>query len=139
MENLGGLVKLIDKEFGEMVKNGKFRSKEDVELVYKMIDIVKDAYCVWDYEAKMGGDYSEYSDYPMNSYTYEGDSYSRGRSMPRNRMGQFTSREGYNRGNYPRADAKSEYLDHLYAAMQSATDERTRDQIQRMIHDMEQQ
>ena len=132
MENLEGIVKLIDKEFGEMIRNGKFRSKDDVELVYKMIDIVKDAYCVWDYEAKLDGDYSERSNYPMDSYSYNR------RNMPRNKMGQYTSREGY-RGDYSRDNAKSEYLDHLYAAMESAGDSRTRDQIQRMIHEMEQQ
>lgn len=130
MENLEGMIKLVDKEFGEMIRNGKFRSKDDVDLVYKMMDIVKDGYEVMECENKLYGGYSE--DYSYNN----GNSYARGRSMPRNNMGRFTSRDsGWD---YPRADAKSEFMNHLYAAMQSASDDHTRDQIQRMIHNMEQ-
>ena len=136
MENLEAIVKLVDKEFGEMARNGKFRSKDDVELVYKMIDIVKDVYCVWDYENKLDGGYSEYGYYP---YENNGNSYARGRNMPRNRMGQFTSREGSYRGNYSRTDATSKYLDELYEMMNNAPNEAMRSHFQKMIQEMEQQ
>ena len=141
MENLKGVVDLVDREFGEIVRNGKFRSKDDVELVYKMIDIVKDAFCIWDYEDKMNNGYSEYG-YAMTAYPYDGgrNSYARGRNMPpRNNMGQFTSRDGYRGGNYSRADAKSEFIDQLYALVQNAPDENLRNRAQVMIHEMEQQ
>lgn len=135
MENLEGMIKLVDKEFGEMVRNGKFRSKDDVDLVYKMMDIVKDGFEVMECENKLYGGYSEGYGYPYDGYN-NGNSYARGRSMPRNSMGRFTSREpGWD---YSRTDAKSEFMNHLHAAMQSATDDHTRDQIQRMIRDMEQ-
>lgn len=141
MENLYGIIRLIDNEFGEMVRNGRFRNKEDIELVYKMIDIVKDIYCVWDYESKMDRGYSEYSNYPMNTYYNDnGNSYARGRSMPRNSMGQFTSRDSSYRGvNYSRADAKSNFIDQLYTIVQNAPDEHLREKAQMMIHEMEQQ
>lgn len=140
MRHLEGILDLIDKEFGDMVQAGKFRNKDDIELAYKMVDIAKDVYCIWDYEDNMDNGYSEYGNYPMN-----GNSYARGRAMPRNSRGQFTSREGsYNgrnsyRGNYSRADAKSEFIDQLYDMMDSAPDEHTRDRIQKMIREMEQQ
>lgn len=149
MENLSGVVRLVDKEFGEMVQNGKFRSKDDVELVYKMMDIVKDAYCIWNYESEMEDGYSEYGNYP-----YE-NSYARGRSMKRNSMGQFTSREGntgyrggssynnsynYGRGkNYSRANAKEEYIDNLREMMDNAPNEQMRNHFQRMIDEMMEQ
>lgn len=148
MENLMAMVELVDREFGEMKKNGKFRSKDDVELVYKMMDIVKDAFQAMKCENEIFGGYSETGMYPM--YPYEGNSYARGRSMPRNSMGQFTSREGsynygYNGGNsyrgmnYSRADAKSEFLEHLYSMMDNAPNEQIRASMQKMVHEMEQQ
>ena len=151
MENLLGMVQLIDKEFGEIIRNGKFRGKDEIDSVYKMMDIVKDAFCVWDYEAKMNGGYSEYGYnyiYPMTDYPYENGnsytSYARGRSMPRNRMGQFTSREGgyngssYRDMNYSRTDAKSDFMNQLRAVVQNAPDEHLREYAQSMIHEMEQ-
>lgn len=148
MEHIDGLLGLIDREFAEMEQNGKFRSRDEVELAYKMMDIVKDAseYC----EKEMGleDDYSEY--YPMTGRYSMGNgmNYARG-SMRRNSMGQF-SREGssyrnsyeptYNSGRslgYSRTDAKQEYIDQLYKMMDSAPDEQTRQHIQRMIQDME--
>lgn len=151
MENLMAIVELVDKEFGEMKKNGKFRSKDDVELVYKMMDVVKDAYQAMKCENELFGGYSEYGMYPMNNYPYEnGNSYARGRYMPRNNVGQFTSREGsynygynggnqYRNGNYSMTDAKSEFVDHLYSMMQNAPNEQIRDRMQKMIHEVEQQ
>lgn len=146
MENLMAMVELVDREFGEMKKNGKFRSKDDVELVYKMMDIVKDAFQAMKCENEIFGGYSETGMYP--TYPYEGNSYARGRSMPRNSMGQFTSRDGgygydtnnsYRGMNYSRTDAKSEFLDHLYSMMNNAPTEQMRDRMQKMIHEMEQQ
>lgn len=148
MENLMAMVELVDREFGEMKKNGKFRSKDDVDLAYKMMDIVKDAYEAMKCEDEMFGGYSE-EQYPYNGYS-NGGSYARGRSMPRNSMGQFTSRDGsygygYNNGSsyrgvtYSRADAKSEFLDHLYSMMNEAPNEQIRDRMQKMVHEIEQQ
>ena len=42
MEHLNGILKLVDNEFGAIEQNGKFRSREEIESVYKLIDIAKD-------------------------------------------------------------------------------------------------
>ena len=141
MQHLEGLLKLADREFGKMEQNGEFRNKDEIETVYKLIDIVKDVYCIWDYENNMQmGDYSEYGQYP-NNYAYD-NSYARS-NVKRNSMGQY-SRDGMmnnypsRRMNYLRTDAKEEFINQLRDLMGDAPDDRTREHIQRMIHDMEQ-
>ena len=141
MQHLEGLLKLADREFGKMEQNGEFRNRDEIETVYKLIDIVKDVYCIWDYETKMQmDDYSEYGQYPDN-YVYD-NSYARG-NVKRNSMGQY-SRDGMmnnypgRRMNYSRTDAKEEFINQLRDLMGDAPDDRTREHIQRMIHDMEQ-
>ena len=75
LEHLDGVLSLIDREFGEMEQNGKFRNKEDVEILYKMMDIAKDAAEICEKQMEMNGGYSEYG-YPVygNSY-YDGKNY----------------------------------------------------------------
>ena len=85
MEHLEGLVKLAGNEIKAIVENGKFRSREEIDSAYKLIDIIKDAHCIWEYE----DDESEYSEdgrsydgsYRGRSYRsgYTGNSYARGR------------------------------------------------------------
>ena len=133
MRHLEGILDLIDKEFGDMIQAGKFRNKDDIELAYKMIDIAKDIYCIWDYEEGMDDGYSENSNYPMTSYR-NGASYARGRGMPRNMRNTVSYR-----GNYSRNDAKTEFINQLYGMMDNAPDERTREHVQKMIREMEQQ
>ena len=144
MKHLDGVLRLVDKEFNEMEQNGKFRSKDDVELAYKLIDIAKDVYCIWEYENKMQDGYSEYGQYPNENYGYN-NSYARnGSMMNRNSRGQFTSREGSydgyssRRRGYSRGDAREEFINQLRDLMEDAPDDRTREHVQRMIHDMEQ-
>lgn len=144
MEYLEGMIKLVEREFGEMTQNGKFRNRDDVEIAYKLMDIAKDAFCIWKYEEEMqeGNDYSEYG----RSYGYNsGNSYARGMNVRRNSLGQY-SREGndsyntYGRSRslgYSRTDAKEEYMNNLYAMLDNAPDKKTHDHVQRMIHEME--
>ncbi len=152
MNHLEGLLRLIDSEFGAIENNGKFRSKDEIEYVYKLIDIAKDVYCIWDYEESMGDDYS------MNSYrgtSYDDEySHARGRGSGANRYndGRYApySREGgrsyegnsyrnsYRRNGYSRDDGKEEYMENLREMMQNAPDENTRQGIQRMINQMSQ-
>ena len=133
MQHLEGLLKLADREFGKMEQNGEFRNRDDIETVYKLIDIVKDIYCIWDYESKMQMEPDDYA------YT---NSYARG-NVKRNSMGQY-SRDGmYNgysnrRMGYSRGDAKEEFINQLRDLMGDAPDDRTREHVQRMIHDLEQ-
>lgn len=119
------------QEAGEV----SYASKDDMS---SLIGIVKDVYCIWDYETKMQMD--GYSEYPDN-YAYD-NSYARG-NVKRNSMGQY-SRDGMmnnypsRRMNYSRADAKEEFINQLRDLMGDAPDDRTREHVQRMIHDMEQ-
>ena len=131
MENLEGLLELVDKEFGTMVHNGKFRNFDEIELAYKLIDIAKDIFCVWSYEEKMDSGYSE-NGYSMTDYPHT-------RSYPSNRGTNLHTSYGYRRGmTYSRADAREEFMNNLRDLLGSAPDEKTRNHVQRMINEMEQ-
>lgn len=142
MKHLDGLLKLADNEFEAIEKNGKFRSREEIDSVYRLVDIVKDIYCVWKYEDEMDDGYSESYDGSYGNRSYRGSSYDdgmsyargRGRNAKRDSMGRYASRD---RG-YSRADANGEYIEELRDLMHSAPDEQTRQSIQRMITQMEQ-
>lgn len=168
MENLDKLLEMTDAEFGAIAKNGKFKSREEIDSVYKLMDIAKDIYCVWQYEDDMeGGGEDEMSYARGGSYargdrrggrrdmrggrsyrgSYDGSyddgmmdgvggSYARGRgrNAKRDSMGRY-SREG----GYSRADGKQEYIEHMREMMMDAPDEQTRQSIQRMISEMENQ
>lgn len=147
MEHLDGILKLVDSEFEAVEKNGKFRSREEIDSVGKLVDIVKDIHCIWEYED--GEESGEYSgaymyDRGMNrmnrggSYN-DGGSYARGRrNARRDSMGRY-SRNSYRGGmdGYSRAD-KQEYIESLRDMLDSAPDEQTRQSIKRMIDQMEQ-
>lgn len=150
MNSIEGILKLADAEFEAIVKNGKFRSREEIDSAYKLMDIVKDAHCIWKYEEEEASGYSEEGSY-RGGYGYDdGMSMARGRGRGANRYadGRYapTSRRGsydgsYRGGrgmNYSRADAKQEYIEELRGMMDSAPDEQTRQSIQRMIQQMEQ-
>lgn len=133
MEHLEGILKLVDSEFGAIESNGKFRSREEIDSVYKLMDIAKDVYCIWKYEDGED-DYSENYSYGR-SYPSRGMVYDGGRSYARGR-GRNARRDGM--GRYSRDDGKQEYIENLREMMQDAPDENTRQSIQRMIHQMEQ-
>lgn len=142
MEHLDGLLKLVDNELDAINKNGKFRSREEIDSVYKLVDIAKDVYCIWEYED--GGE--EYSE-GMGSYRdgrvyrgggYDGGSYARGRgrNARRDSMGRYSRGGGYRNDGYSRG-GKQEYIENLRDMMEDAPDEQTRQNIQRMIQQME--
>lgn len=146
MKSIEGILKLADNEFNAIVQNGKFRSREEIDSVYKLMDIVKDAHCIWKYEEEEEGGYSEDGRSYRDNYGYD-DGMSmargRGRNARRDSMGRYSRDDGYGyRGgrsmNYSRADAKQEYIDNLHEMMMTAPDDQTRQSIQRMIQQMEQ-
>lgn len=96
MEHLEGLLHLIDKELAVIEANGEFRGRDEIESVYKLIDIAKDVHEIW----KCEDEEDEYSGAMMrDSYAY-----ARGRGQNRDRMGRY-SRNSYRRGGgYSRAD-----------------------------------
>lgn len=116
MKHLDGLLALVSNEIGSVEQNGKFRSREEIDSVYKLIDIAKDIFCIWEYESKLDDD----------RYTY---------GAKRDRIGRYSRDTGYR--NYSRGDAKQEYVDKLYDLMQNSPDDQTRQSIQHMIQQME--
>lgn len=152
MNSIEGILKLVDNEFEAINKNGKFRSREEIDSVYKLMDIVKDAHCIWQYE----DDESEYSETGMSydrggrsgrimSYD-DGQSYARGRgrNARRDSMGRYSRNDGmggrsYRGYGYSRDDGKQEYIENLRDMMENSPDEPTRQSIMKMIQQLEQQ
>lgn len=135
MEHLEGILRLTDDELGAVVRNGKFRSRDEIESVYQLIDIAKDIYCIWEYEDGEDDGYSRDGDYSMRyRRMYDGTSYARGRgrNAKRDSMGRYAKEyRGYSRGGH------EEYIENLRELMEDAPDEETRQSIHRMIQQME--
>lgn len=135
MEHLDGILKLVGNELEAVKNNGKFRSRDEIDSVYKLIDIAKDIYCIEDMEEDEG---SSYGYYPRS---YNDGSYARGRrNARRDSMGRY-SREGSYRDDrmmrgYSR-DGREEYIDTLRSMMEDAPDEQTRQSMKRMIDSMQ--
>lgn len=167
MENLDKLLEMTDAEFGAIAKNGKFKSREEIDSVYKLMDIAKDIYCVWEYEEAMEGGEDEMSYARGGSYdrgdrrggrrdmrggrsyrgSYDG-SYDDGMmdgmggsyARGRGRNARRDSMGRYSReGGYSRADGEEEYISEMRRMMEDAPNEKTRMGIQRMISEMENQ
>ena len=149
MKSIEGILKLADAEFSAIVNNGKFRSREEIDSVYKLVDIVKDIHCIWAYEEDEEDGYSEDGSYRGGSYRGSYDdgmsmARGRGRGAKRDSMGRYSRDDGYGyRGGrgmgYSRGDAKQDYIEDLREMMNSAPDQQTRQSIQRMIDQMESQ
>lgn len=134
MDTFDGILDVSCKELDQIVRSGKYRSREDVDTAYKLIDIVKDVYTIW---AMEDGGYSG-DDY-TGSGSYRG-SYNRGgsyASYPRGR-GRYSSRSDGRRYGYSRHD-KEEFADGLRELMDQAPDEQTRQSINRMLSQLDQE
>ena len=148
MENLEKMIELVDAEFGSVAKNGKFRSREEIESVYQLMDIAKDAFCIMEYESDIGEDDMSYNYSNRNGgrMMYRGNSYDdgsyargRGRNAKRDSMGRYSREGSYRDGSYrgySRGDGKEEFMENLRSMMEEAPDEKTRQDIQRMIQQM---
>ena len=144
MEQLEGLLILVENEIEAINKNGKFKSREEIDSVYKLVDIVKDSMEIFCMEDDMNGDsYDDGMSYERGR-RYDGMSYARGRrNARRDERGRY-SRDGYmdsyNDGRsmrgYSRADSKEDYKNQLRMMMEDAPDENTRQNIKRMIDSM---
>lgn len=142
MENVEKIMKLADAEFGAIVQNGKFKSREEIDSVYKLMDIVKDGYEVMSCEDEMYGEsYDDGYGHSMRGNYDGGMSYARGRrNVRRDSMGRY-SRDGrsYRGNSYERGysrDGKEEYKEQLMDMMDNAPDENTRQGIKRMLDSM---
>ena len=129
--DIGELYKVEDivfKEIKTITDNGKFRSREEIDNVYKLVDILRDIKCFED------EGYSEYDNRYDNQYdgrSYEGRSYRRRRDS----MGRYAS-EGSYRRRYSRDEDKGDFKEELERLLKSAPDEQTERNIQRMINDI---
>ena len=130
MKHLDAMLNLADKEFEVFEKNGKFRSREEIDTVYKLVDLVKDVYCIWKYEEEDPSMSMEsYRGSRNNSYdgnSYGGNSYDGSYARRRDSMGRYSSDSG-----------KEEYARQLRSMAEEAPDERTRSAISRMAREIE--
>ena len=125
MDSLEGILRIADNELNSIVKNGKFRSREEIESAEKLVKMAQKIYCIWEYED--GGNYSER--YPYG----DGTSYTRG-GRRRDSMGRYSRNGGYGRtGGY---STHGDFAEELRSMMDDAPDEQTRQSIQRMLDQM---
>lgn len=86
MKALDKLMDMAEREFDSMSKTGQFRSKDDIEMAYKLVDIVKDITTI---NAMEDGGYSEeYRGNPYRNSYRDGNSY---RNQRRDSMGRYAS------------------------------------------------
>ena len=125
MKSLDKILRMADTELDSIAANGKFRSREEVESVEKLIKTAKEIYCIWEMEE---GEDESYSAGPRRIYRDGRDEYSaRGRrNARRDSMGRY--RDGY---------ADHGYADKLRELMDTAPDEQTRNTIRRMMESMD--
>lgn len=144
MEHLEGILKLADKELEAIINNGKFRSRDEIDSVYKLVDIAKDINEIWCMEDDMDGESYDDGMRSMRGSYNDGISYARGRrNARRDSQGRYSRdyRGSYNDGRSYRGysrDGKEEYVEQLRDMMENAPDSETRQSIQRMITQMEQ-
>ena len=144
MEHFDKLMSLVENEIEAINRNGKFKSREEIDSVYKLVDIAKDIECMNRWEEEMDGesydDGMSYRGRSMRSYD-DGMSYARGRrNARRDSQGRY-SRDGrsYRGNSYERGysrDGKDEYKEQLMDMMDNAPDENTRQSIKRMLDSM---
>lgn len=140
MEHFDKLMSLVENEIEAINRNGKFKSREEIDSVYKLVDIAKDIECMNRWEEEMDGEsYDDGMSYERGgrSYRYDGGSYARGRrNTRRDSMGRY-SRESYRGGSYGYSrDGKEEYKEQLRDMMEDAPSEEVRQSIKRMIDNM---
>lgn len=142
MKNIEKIIELADAEFGAIVANGKFKSREEIDSVYKLMDIAKDGYEVLACEDEMYGEsYDDGYGRSMRGSYDGGMSYARGRrNARRDSLGRY-SRDGrsYRGNSYERGysrDGKEEYKEQLMDMMDNAPSEEVRQNIKRMLDTM---
>lgn len=122
MDKLYELKDKLMKELEDYSQNGKF-SKEDVESIKYMASAVDHLCNIMDGEEGYSG-----------RYPYMGGVYSDGR------MDGRSSRRSYKRdsmGRYSRGYSRNDLADKMRELMDEAPDDRTRQEIQRMVDKLE--
>lgn len=125
MDSLEGIVKIADSELNSIVKNGKFRSREEIESAEKLVKMIEKIYCIWDMDS------AEEDGYSGGRYYNGGRSYARGRGRGarRDSMGRYSRDGGYSMHS-------GDFAEDLRSMMDDAPDEQTRMALQRMLDQM---
>lgn len=141
MEKLYEIKEALMRELdeSETAKSGELKGGE-LEVIHKLTDTIKniDKICMLEEEdgyseAADRDDYGRGSSYANRGKHYVRGHYSRGGG--RDGMGGYSSRRD-NRGRYSRDDGRSEMMEHLEMAMDTATDQ-DREIIKRFMRQLE--
>lgn len=136
MEKLHELKEKLWAELDELADKREMGAG-DLEVVHKITDTIKniDKICMLE-----DGEYSEAvdgMDYGRgSSYANRGKHYVRGHYSRDGGMDGYSSRRRDSRGRYSRDDGRSEMMEHLEMAMDTATDQ-DRETIKRFMRQLE--
>lgn len=136
MEKLHELKEKLWAELDELADKREMGAG-DLEVVHKITDTIKniDKICMLE-----DGEYSEAvdgMDYGRgSSYANRGKHYVRGHYSRDGSMDGYSSRRRNSRGRYSRDDGRSEMMEHLEMAMDTATDQ-DRETIKRFMRQLE--
>lgn len=136
MEKLHELKEKLWAELDELADKREMGAG-DLEVVHKITDTIKniDKICMLEdseySEAVDGMDYGRGS-----SYANRGKHYVRGHYSRDGGMDGYSSRRRDSRGRYSRDDGRSEMMEHLEMAMDTATDQ-DRETIKRFMRQLE--
>lgn len=136
MEKLHELKEKLWAELDELADKREMGAG-DLEVVHKITDTIKniDKICMLE-----GGEYSEAvdgMDYGRgSSYANRGKHYVRGHYSRDGGMDGYSSRRRDSRGRYSRDDGRSEMMEHLEMAMDTATDQ-DKETIRRFMRQLE--
>lgn len=124
MEKLYDLKDKLCEELEEFARKQEMGAG-DLEVIHKLTDTIKniDKICMLEEgdgysEAVDGGDYGRGS-----SYANRGKHYVRGHYSRDGGMNGYSTRRRDGRGRYSREDGRSEMMEHLEMAMDSATEQ----------------
>ena len=122
MEMCDTLTKELGKSNEKLAKVSGTISASDMDYINKLTHAIKSI------KTTLAMIDSEYSNGYYDSYHDDGDSsYERGRNAKRDSMGRYSSERGYSRS----------ATEKLHELMDEAPDERTRQEIQRLINKMQ--
>lgn len=136
MEKLHELKEKLWAELDELAEKREMGAG-DLEVVHKLTDTIKniDKICMLE-----DGEYSEAADgmdYGRgSSYANRGKHYVRGHYSRDGGMDGYSSRRRDSRGRYSRDDGRSEMMEHLEMALDSASDQ-DRETIKRFMRQLE--
>lgn len=133
------LYKIKEALWGELDKSETAKSGElkggELEAIHKITDTIKniDKICLLEEE----GGYSQEGEYGNgSSYANRGKHYVRGHYSRDGGMDGYSSRRRDSRGRYSRDDGRSEMMEHLEMAMDTATDQ-DKETIRRFMRQLE--